>query len=63
MAHRTFQVITILYNNYNYYKVIINNITKLFKKRTRIEMYSTCQRKTCSYIHAWFYMKDIIQKL
>ena len=30
--HNIFQVIKVLYNDFNYYKLIINYITKLFMK-------------------------------
>ena len=38
-----------LYNDYNYYKLIINYITKLVMKPTRIDIYSACQCKLQSY--------------
>ena len=47
--HMIFKVIKVLYNNYNYYKLIINCITKLFMKRTIIDIYSAFQSKPLSY--------------
>ena len=44
-AYMTFQVIKVAYNDYNYFKLIINFITKLFRKRTKIDMYSPCKSK------------------
>ena len=38
-------IIKIVYNDYNYYKLITNYITKLFMKRTIIDIYSACQSK------------------
>ena len=48
-AHMIFQVIKVLYNGFNYYKLIINYISKLVIKRTRIDIYSACQSKPRSY--------------
>ena len=48
-AHMIYRVIKIVYNDYNYYKLIINYITKLFMKRKRIDIYSACQSKPRSY--------------
>ena len=48
-AHMIFHVIKFVYNDYNYYKLIINYMTKLFMKRTRIDIYSACQSKPQSY--------------
>ena len=48
-AHIIFQVIKVLYNDYNYYKLIINYIIQLFMKLIRIDIYSACQSKHRSY--------------
>ena len=48
-AHIIFHVIKVLYNDYNYNKLIINYIKKMFMKRARIDIYSACQA-----IAAWF---------
>ena len=38
-THRTVQVITVLYNEYNFYKLIINYIKKLFRKITNTSIF------------------------
>ena len=55
-AYMIFQVIKVLYNDNNYYKLIINYIAKLFMKR-RIDMYSACQSKPRSYRNISMYTK------
>ena len=51
-CHIRFKEIKLVYNDYNYYKVIINYITKLSRNDIiKILMYSICQRKSCSYIN------------
>ena len=47
-ARMIFQVIKVLYNDYNYYILIINYITKLFMKRTRNDI-SAYKSKPRSY--------------
>ena len=57
ITHMIFHVIKVLYNDYNYYKLIINYITKLFMKRTRIDMYGMAKKTSKLQKYEYFYTK------
>ena len=58
-AHIIFQVIKVLYNDYNYYKLIINYITKLFMKRTRY-LFGMSKQISKSQKYEYVYTKELI---